>query len=240
MKKYISKNEAVLSVFTKKSANFLHLTNLKQKTISSFFLGKKNKIFLFIPEGVRLYSLNLFDKAIVSYDMAIKHNPINSEAYSKRGYCLCDLNRKEEALASFDMAIKHNPTDLFGYITKGIILAELNRLEEALASFDMALKHNPTYSMEYNNRGVCLGRLNLLEESLVARLEELSAKLDMAGKKIRIIISSGVFNRKGDCFFKLNRLEEALASYDMAIKLIPNNVHALNNRRILLEKLESK
>jgi tetratricopeptide (TPR) repeat protein len=240
MKKYNSKNEAVLSVFTKPSANFLHLTNLKQKTISSFFLGKKNKIFLFIPEGVRLYSLNLFDKAIVSYDMAIKHDPTDSEAYSKRGLCLSKLNRYEEALASYDMAIKHNPTDLFGYITKGLCLERLNRLEEALASYDMALKHNPTNSQAYNNRGVCLGRLNLLEESLVARLEESFAKLDMAVKKVHISLSSGVFTRKGDCFFKLNRLEEALASYDMAIKLIPNNVNALNNRKNLLEKLESK
>jgi hypothetical protein len=38
----------------------------------------------------------------------------------------------------------------------------------------------------------------------------------------------------------LNRLDEALASYDMALKHNPTHSNAINNRKILLEKLKSK
>ncbi len=165
--------------------------------------------------------------------MAIKHDPTYSRAYYERGVCLSGLKRLEEALASFSMAIKHNPTDFFVYFGRGICLKDLNRHEEALASYDMAIKHNPTNSYAFNNnRGVCLG-----QNDLVNRFEESLAKREMA---VKSAMSSLLFNAKGDCFFELNRLEEALASYDLVIKHDPNNANALNNRKIILEKLESK
>jgi Flp pilus assembly protein TadD len=51
---------------------------------------------------------------------------------------------------------------------------------------------------------------------------------------------SAAFVGRGNCLGYLNRHEEALVAYDMAIKHDPNDEFAINNRRILLEKLESK
>jgi Flp pilus assembly protein TadD len=48
------------------------------------------------------------------------------------------------------------------------------------------------------------------------------------------------YNGKGACLDELNRQEEAIASYDMALKHNPNNVTIINNRKLLLEKLNSK
>ena len=60
-------------------------------------------------EGKRLYELNRFEEGLASFDMAIKHNPTDLNAFTGRGLCLHHLNRLEEALAVNDMALKHNP-----------------------------------------------------------------------------------------------------------------------------------
>jgi len=52
--------------------------------------------------------------------------------------------------------------------------------------------------------------------------------------------NSEAYNGRGVCLSDLNRLDEALAAYDMALIHNPNNETAINNRKILLEKLESK
>ena len=76
-------------------------------------------------EGKRLYELNRFEEGLASFDMAIKHNPTDLNAFTGRGVCLRKLNRFEEGLASFDMAIKHDPTNLNAFTGRGVCLHEL-------------------------------------------------------------------------------------------------------------------
>jgi tetratricopeptide (TPR) repeat protein len=79
----------------------------------------------FTIKGRCLYQQNRLDEALVSYDMAIKHNPANSAAYNNKGNCLRDLNRLEEALASYDMAIKHNPNNVNALNNRKLLLKQL-------------------------------------------------------------------------------------------------------------------
>ena len=62
---------------------------------------------------------------MASYDMAIKHNPTDSDAFVGRGICLYRLNRFDEALASCDMALKHNPNDVNAINLRKIVLEKL-------------------------------------------------------------------------------------------------------------------
>jgi tetratricopeptide (TPR) repeat protein len=110
-------------------------------------------------EGKRLYELNRFEEGLASFDMAIKHDPTNLNAFTGRGVCLHVLKRLDEALASYDMAIKQDPTFTEAFFAKGICLRDLNRLEEALAVNDMALKHNPNNSLAIKTRKDLLERL---------------------------------------------------------------------------------
>jgi tetratricopeptide (TPR) repeat protein len=76
-------------------------------------------------EGYRLQNLNRLEEALSSFDMAIKHNPTNSEAYNNRGNCLYNLNRLDEALASYDMVIKHNPNNVNAINNRKLLLEKL-------------------------------------------------------------------------------------------------------------------
>jgi tetratricopeptide (TPR) repeat protein len=58
-----------------------------------------------------LNKLNRLDEALVSYNMAIKHNPTDSQAYYNRGVCLDIQNRLDEKIVSYDKAIQYNPTN---------------------------------------------------------------------------------------------------------------------------------
>ena len=76
-------------------------------------------------EGLRLQNLNRYEEALASYDMAIKHDPTDSDVYNNRGVCLKQLNRLDETLASFDMALKHNPNHEKAINNRKLLLEKL-------------------------------------------------------------------------------------------------------------------
>jgi len=102
-------------------------------------------------EGKRLYELKRHEEGLASFDMAIKHDPTNLNAFTGRGVCLAELKRLDEALASYDMAIKQDPTFTEAFFAKSICLRDLNRLEEALAVNDMAIKSQSKSLVSYKN-----------------------------------------------------------------------------------------
>ena len=94
----------------------------------------------------------------------------------------------------------------------------------------MAIKHDPKNLNAFTGRGICLHELKRLDEAL--------ASYDMAIKQDPTF--TGAFFAKSICLRDLNRLEEALAVNDMALKHNPNHSLAINDRKDLLERLESK
>ncbi|KJV70295.1 tetratricopeptide repeat family protein [Orientia tsutsugamushi str. TA763] len=47
-------------------------------------------------------------KAIENYDLAIKYNPNDAEAYCNKGVCLYELGQYQEAIENYDLAISIN------------------------------------------------------------------------------------------------------------------------------------
>jgi tetratricopeptide (TPR) repeat protein len=124
--------------------------------------------------------LGKYNKALKSYDRALKVRPDAANALSDRGLILHLLRRFDEALASYDRALKVRPDYAEALANRGITLHRLRRFEEALASYDRALKVRPDYAEALYNRGVALHDLNRFEEALASYDRALKVRQDLA------------------------------------------------------------
>ena len=93
-----------------------------------------------------------YNKAIASYDQALKFKPDDYKAWNNRGIALKNLERFEEAIASYDQALKFKPDYHQAWNNRGIVLGNLGRFEEAIASYDQALKIKPDYHQAWYNK----------------------------------------------------------------------------------------
>ncbi|MBD2503250.1 tetratricopeptide repeat protein [Anabaena azotica] len=161
-----------------------------------------------------------YDKAIASYDQAIKFKPDDHEAWNNRGIVLRNLGRNEEAISSYDQAIKIQPDFHPAWNNRGNALYNLGRYEEAIASYDQAIKFKPDDHEAWYNRGIVLGNLGQYEQAIASYDQAIKFKPDY---------HQAWYNR-GIALDDLGRYEEAIASYDQAIKFKPDFHEAWYNK----------
>ena len=168
------------------------------------------------------------DKALASYDRALKVQPTSAEALFNRGWTLHELKRFAEALASYDRALKVRPDLAEVFCNRGLTLHELKRFEEALASYDRALKVRPDYAEALCNRGLTLHELKGFEEALASYDRALMLWPD----------SAELLSNRGLALHELKRFEQALVSYERALALQPDYAEAFSNRGATLHELK--
>jgi len=153
-----------------------------------------------------------YNKAIASYDQALKFKPDDYKAWNNRGIALKNLERFEEAIASYDQALKFKPDDHLAWNNRGNALLNLERFEEAIASYDQALKFKPDYHQAWNNRGIVLGNLGRFEEAIASYDQALKFKPDY---------HLAWYNKA--CYYALKgNIEQVLENLQQAINLNPD------------------
>ena len=92
-------------------------------------------------------------EAIACYDKAIEIDPMNADAYYKKGLSLSTIEKYTEAIACYDKAIEIDPMNADAYNNKGLSLYYLGYNDEAIACYDKALEINPQFScIHYRQR----------------------------------------------------------------------------------------
>ncbi|KJV73422.1 TPR repeat family protein [Orientia tsutsugamushi str. UT76] len=56
-----------------------------------------------------------------NYDIAIKYEPNNPEAYYNKGIALMNLGHIQEAIENYDIAIRYRPNYSEAYHNKGLL-----------------------------------------------------------------------------------------------------------------------
>ncbi len=112
-----------------------------------------------IAEGNEFYNSKKFDKAVVSFDEALKLEPRNPKAWFHKALALKDwgiaIDDNEKVRASiegFDKSLGIDPKNGELWYHKGMVLGLLEEFDKAVESFDTALKLDPgnaTYEMMY-------------------------------------------------------------------------------------------
>jgi tetratricopeptide (TPR) repeat protein len=89
-------------------------------------------------EANALYDLKRYKEALTAYEQAIRLDPNDAYAYTKKGNALYNLKQYEEALTAYEQAIRLDPNDAYAYTNKGSVLERLGRNKDAQQAFERA------------------------------------------------------------------------------------------------------
>lgn len=203
--------------------------------------------------GLVLQSLERWQEAISSYDMALLRSPRHTASLNNRGNALLSLGRVDEALASYQKTLDINPDNTETHFNCGHALYLLGRYAEAMNSFDRALKSQPDNFKAHYRRGLCLQQLQRHQEAL----DSFDYALNLMPNDVDSLCSSGqvllamcrtqeAMDRfcsamlvkpdcvlahmgRGDCLLTLRQIDEAVLSYQSALQYQPDLAEAHNN-----------
>ena len=172
-----------------------------------------------------------YEKAIASYDQAIKHKHDYYEAWLNRGEALDNLQRDELAIASYEKAIEIQPNSYEAWYNKGWSLNRLKRYQKALTCYEKAIQIRPNDYAAWHSKGIVLETLQQYAQAFESYNRALKIQPDYD-------LAWYAWYGRGLALYELHRYEEAIPSYDKAIKLKPDYVLAWIYRGIILDKLQ--
>jgi DNA-binding helix-hairpin-helix protein with protein kinase domain len=108
-----------------------------------------------IFNSIQLKSI-LANKAstVADYDRAIYIDPINVEAYNRRGFAKSELGDYQGAIADYGRAISLDLSQANTFNNRGVARYKLGDESGAIVDYDRAISLNPYHADAYNNRGI--------------------------------------------------------------------------------------
>ena len=172
-------------------------------------------------------------EAIDIYDKAIAIDAQNAEAWSGKGLAYMNMGQPEEALTSFESAQKIKPDEPNFWLQKGIVLRGLQRpdeanefYQEAIAVYDEATATDKNNPLLWTDRGFVLLQLN--------RPNDAFASYDRA-----LMLDDSFYEAlmgKANTYIAIENYQQALATFDRAKEVRPQDDRVWHNRGDLLLK----
>ncbi|MEO1004561.1 MAG: tetratricopeptide repeat protein [Cyanobacteria bacterium J06638_38] len=137
--------------------------------------------------GLKHVSAGEFDKAIASWEKALKINPNLSEAWHNRGSALGRLGSYEAAVESFQNALDIDPHNYQAWNDRAHALYQLQNWTEAVSSWGNAIKIMPGNHLFWYNRGCALEQLEKWQDAIASYEKVLEIKPDFQPGRSRYI-----------------------------------------------------
>ena len=103
--------------------------------------------------GISYYEKGEYDKAIESFNKALKLDMKNTRAYINRGNAYDDKGEYLKAIDDYSQAIKLDPKEEKTYFNRGIAYYKNGYYNKAIDDYTEAIKLNPAYANAYTNLG---------------------------------------------------------------------------------------
>jgi Flp pilus assembly protein TadD len=175
--------------------------------------------------GLTLVDLSKLDEAASQLEQALSSDPRNSEVHSDYAYLLERLGRKDEAIAEHQRAMQLSPKSGKAHYNYAMFLAGDGKLDQAITEFQIALKYKPNQPQAHYH----LGRVFFLKGDLE------SAKMHYL-KTARLDPKAPVHNSLGVIYMRLGQTSQAIAEFNEALRLRPDDTVAAENLRLALSK----
>jgi len=169
------------------------------------------------------YNLGLFylnqndvDNAVKCFNKTLSLDAKYYLAWNALGLAHSMRGRLDEAAKAYLKCLEVNPQFTEAHNNLGTVYQEMNRLDQAEEQFRLVLA-DPVYQnreLAYFN----LARLYVVENRLDAALDNVQKAIQL---KPRLAMAH---NLRGIIFEKQNNLGEAVASYDEAVKIVPEDL----------------
>jgi uncharacterized caspase-like protein len=201
-----------------------------------------------------------FDKAIATFNDAIKTDPENLRIVVGRGWAYQGKGQEDLAMADYNFALQKRPNFSAAYNDRGTLYLRKGALQSALDDFSSAIKNAPTGVVAYTNRA----RVETINKDYDAALADFAkaqeidstaqqiytnrcvtytamGKFDQALADCNNVVERMPKNQyalanRGDAYFAKGNLDAALKDYNTILGLNPNNVRGHAGRGQLFEK----
>ena len=201
-------------------------------------------------------SLDEYQGAEIDCTKALEQNPYLPNAYMIRGDARVRLSKYDEAIADFTKAMEISSDNVWLSIARGSAYSENKQYDEAMADFSLAVRRNPKNKNTYYERG----RMNIKIKDTIGALNDFSKVIELdkfsaMGWSARglMYLQSGKFDeaisdlneaisleeKAGDHInralarYQKNDLRGAMADYDKALEIDPNEFLGYYNRGLL-------
>lgn len=178
--------------------------------------------------GNALFEEGKIERAIESYQQALKILPTYASAHYSLGNSFARLGRFNEAVFHYEEAIGLNPEFTEAYNNIGNVLALRGELDGAIQQFRKALDVNPDSSEVHLNLGTALARRGQLNEAI----GQFQQALKITPNSVRLRYTLGT------ALAAQGRLREAADQFRDALRLQPDFAPARENLRELLAQQE--
>jgi tetratricopeptide (TPR) repeat protein len=177
--------------------------------------------------GAVLQHVKRHDEALKAFDRAVQLQPDSAELWCCLGGALLQLGRDDDALLSYQHALKLHPDNFDAATKSGVLLHRRERWEEALAHFNICLSVQPDLAPILNLRAIAHRGMRNYESYLSDSLR--AHALDATDAE--------ACNNAGEALLSLGREEDAVAWFDKALALLPNNPTVLTNKAEAMTQL---
>jgi tetratricopeptide (TPR) repeat protein len=175
-----------------------------------------------IDQGNTDSNAGAYDKAIASFNEAIRLDPTSTLGFRSRGAAYANKDDYDRAIADFNEAIRLDPKSALAFSDRGVAYANKDDYDRAIADFNQAIRLDRKSALAFRNRGDAFANKDDYDRAIADYNE--AVRLDP--KNALAFRSRGVaYAYKGDD-------DQAISDYSEAIRLDPKNSLALSYRGV--------
>lgn len=171
-----------------------------------------------------------YNEKLAILEQAIENNPHDYQPWFEKSKILFELQRLDEALISIEKVLNICPDDLDVQLLKGEILTDRGEFEKALSYFENIIDQGSASSWILYLKGYSLQGLEYFEEAINVYKGIFESYPGQVNEALAVMIHLEL----GECLNQIKRHYEALAEYDKAILINPNDSTARYRRGTLL------
>lgn len=170
-----------------------------------------------------------YEDALADYSKAIDINPKDPSVYANRAALLILLEREAEAKADLDRALKLDPKHPRARFNLASLYARTGKGEMALKELNDIISTPESVTSEaYAARGTLLMKQRAFDQAVRDFSDAIIMHVDDAGT---------VYAKRGSAKLALGDGDGALADYNQALALKPNQIDIRNNRALLVLRM---
>ena len=209
-------------------------------------------------KGVVLGMMGRYDEALATFDQAIELNPDSMSLHLQRSRLHLLKSQPAEAVEDLDHVLSTQPATPALLLLRATAFQQMGETERALTDVDQVLRAQPRLGPALRLRGVLLagsGKLDeavadlksalkedpedlelLLQVATLYRMKKQSGSaIEYYTKTIEVEPDGPLgYQGRADAYLAIGKQVEALADYEQALKLDPDNASLLNNLAWLL------
>jgi tetratricopeptide (TPR) repeat protein len=159
-------------------------------------------------------------QAIEFYSEELDAKPSHVQLRSARAWAYQDSKRHDEAEADYSKLLEIDSNNLTWRYSRAAVRVTAKKFSAALEDYDLILQRSPDWSDALQGRANAKIGLKKFDDAIA----DLTRMIQVSGNQVSGYLARGL------AYDRIGRYKESLADYEQALKIVPENPTALNNK----------